>query len=99
MKEIYPIIQKLIETLEERKELSSSNTAILVYIIVLDIIKHTIKNINEDDIIISKSEYIKLLYLEKHHLQNNYNKGEILEIKEILKEIEELNEKIEYLKL
>lgn len=96
MKEIYPIIQKLIETLEKRKELTAMPISSIIYLNVINIIKHTFKNINEDDIIISKSEYIKLLYLYKHHIESNYhNSGKILEIKEI----EEINERIEYLKL
>jgi len=102
MKEIYNLIIDFKKEIEERHNHSSSSSTKRTYNIALGKFKKLFGNFTKDDIAINKEEYLDLLY-SKLYLQE---KGvtvleDIKTFSNVLKhkEIKNLQEKIEYLKL
>ena len=65
MKEIYPIVKEVIDTIQEKSQLSATPLIASTYQNIFGYVNRKLNVITEDDIVITKQEYISLLNLKK----------------------------------
>ena len=105
MKQLYPIMENILNMINERKELSSSFQSESTCIVILEFLKHKFEHFTKQDIIINSKEYYDLLYIKRNILIDNkvnytlkeIQEGCIINTRKIDKEINEIEEKMEYL--